>query len=124
MTNHKILKLRPMKSVTSHSLPSHADSSIWPPLPPMQTMTMTILNTTASTSHSVPHQRCPCHTQIPLSELFNYDLTDNGLDFYWKEGLKNLEGQSKQFEQLHNEQNAVPPSGNVPPVPADTSSVI
>jgi len=58
-------------------------------------------------------------------ELFNYNLPDNGLDFYWKEGLKNLEGQSKQFEQLHNEQNAVPPSGsknNVPPV--DASSVI
>lgn len=81
-------------------------------------------DTTASTSRSVPRQRRPCRTQIPLSELFNYDLTDNGLDFYWKEGLKNLEGQSEQFEQLHNELNAVPPSGNVPPVPADASSVI
>jgi hypothetical protein len=84
-------------------------------------------DTTASASCSVPHQRRPCRTQIPLSELFNYDIPDNGLDFYWKEGLKNLEGQSEQFEQLHNEQNAVPPSGsknNVPPVPADTSSII
>ncbi len=83
-------------------------------------------DTTASASRSVPRQRC---TQIPLSELFNYNLPDNRLDFYWKEGLKNLEGQSEQFEQLHNEQNAVPPSGsdsedNVPPVPADASSVI
>ena len=80
---------------------------------------------TASTSRSVPRQHRPHRTQIPLSQLFNYDLPDNGLDFYWKEGLKNLEGQSEQFEQLHNEQNAVPPSeNNVPPVPADASSVI
>jgi hypothetical protein len=80
---------------------------------------------TASTSRSVHRQHRPHRTQIPLSQLFNYNLPDNGLDFYWKEGLKNLEGQSEQFEQLHNEQNAVPPSeNNVPPVPADASSVI
>jgi hypothetical protein len=71
----------------------------------------------------VPCQCCPHRTQIPLSELFNYNLPDNGLDFYWKEGLKNLERQSDEFEQQHNEQNAVPSSeNNVLPVPADTSS--
>ena len=78
---------------------------------------------TASATHPVPCQHCPHHTQIPLSELFNYNLPDNGFDFYWKEGLKNLERQSDEFEQQHNEQNAVPGSkNNVLPVPADISS--
>jgi hypothetical protein len=49
---------------------------------------------TADVTRSVPFQRRPHRTQIPLSELFNYNLPDNGLDFYWKEGSKNLERQS------------------------------
>src|SRR5882762_313424 len=59
------------------------------------------------TSPLVPQPRASMKTRIPLMKLFDYDLPDNGLDFYWKEGLKNLEEESLAYEALHMEREGI-----------------
>ena len=64
-------------------------------------------------------------TRIPLAKLFDYDLPDNGLDFYWKEGLKNLEEESSACKALHMEREGIVQAqgdSNYPPLSANSAS--
>ena len=45
--------------------------------------------------HGTRHCNC---TQIPLARLFDFTQLDNGLDFYWKGAIKNLDAEADALE--------------------------
>jgi hypothetical protein len=45
--------------------------------------------------------RRPARTCIDLKDVFDFTVSDNGLDFYWKGGELNLEKQRVSVEQYH-----------------------
>lgn len=77
-------------------------------------------------SSTIPAQRRPRRiprTQIPLKELFDYNYPGNGLDCYWKGGLKNLEKEASDCEQLHIHREGMsapnpPPTDTIPVTPS------
>ena len=60
---------------------------------------------------------CSC-TQIPLATLFDFTWLDNGLDFYWKGAIKNLDAETDALELAFVQQEGL----QVPGMP-DVSSI-
>lgn len=57
-------------------------------------------------------------TQIPLATLFDFTRLDNGLDFYWKGAIKNLDAEADALELAFVQQEGL----QVPGMP-DASSI-
>jgi hypothetical protein len=57
---------------------------------------------------AVPNQQRTRHpvarTQIPLASLFNFTRLDNGLDFYWKGAIRNLDADAAACELAFSQQ--------------------
>ena len=69
---------------------------------------------------AVPNQQRthrPSRTQIPLASLFNFTRLDNGLDFYWKGAIRNLDVDAAACELAFAQQEGL----QVPHM-SDTSS--
>ena len=62
-------------------------------------------------------RRCN-RTQIPLARLFDFTRLDNGLDFYWKGAIKNLDAEAGALELAFVQQEGL----QVPGMP-DASSI-
>ena len=62
-------------------------------------------------------RRCN-RTQIPLARLFDFTRLDNGLDFYWKGAIKNLDAEADALELAFVQQEGL----QVPGMP-DASSI-
>ena len=76
--------------------------------------------TAPSSAPAVPNQqrtRRPTHTQIPLASLFNFTRLDNGLDFYWKGAIRNLDADAAACELAFAQQEGLQVPGM-----SDTSS--
>jgi hypothetical protein len=76
--------------------------------------------TAPSSAPAVPNQqrtRRPARTQIPLASLFNFTQLDNGLDFYWKGAIRNLDADAAACELAFAQQE-----GFQVPDMSDTSS--
>jgi len=76
--------------------------------------------TAPSSAPAVPNQqrtRRPPHTQIPLASLFQFTPLDNGLDFYWKGAIRNLDADAAACELAFAQQEGL----QVPRM-SDTSS--
>jgi hypothetical protein len=76
--------------------------------------------TAPSSAPAVPNQqrtRHPTRTQIPLASLFNFTRLDNGLDFYWKGAIRNLDADAAACELAFAQQEGLQVPGM-----SDTSS--
>ena len=76
--------------------------------------------TAPSSAPAVPNQqrtRRPTRTQIPLASLFNFTRLDNGLDFYWKGAIRNLDADAAACELAFAQQEGLQVPGM-----SDTSS--
>ena len=76
--------------------------------------------TALSGAPAVPNQQrtcCPACTQIPLASLFNFTQLDNGLDFYWKGAIRNLDADAAACELAFAQQEGLQVPGM-----SDTSS--
>jgi len=73
--------------------------------------------TAPSSAPAVPRTRRLARTQIPLASLFDFTRLDNGLDFYWKGAIRNLDTDAAACELAFAQQEGL----QVPGMP-DTSS--
>lgn len=62
--------------------------------------------------------RHPSHTQMPLATLFDFNRSDNGLDFYWTGAVKNLDAEAEACKLAFSQQE-----GLWVPNMTDTSSI-
>jgi hypothetical protein len=62
--------------------------------------------------------RHPSRTQMPLAMLFDFNRSDNGLDFYWTGAVKNLDAEAEACELAFAQQEGL----QVPNM-TDTSSI-
>jgi hypothetical protein len=52
--------------------------------------------------------RRPSRTQMPLATLFDFNRSNNGLDFYWTGAVKNLDAEADACELAFVQQEGLP----------------
>jgi hypothetical protein len=81
--------------------------------------------TAPSSAPAVPNQqrtRRPARTQIPLASLFDFTRLDNGLDFYWKGAIRNLDADAAACELAFSQQEGLQVAG-MPDTSSSSSSL-